>query len=129
MNAVCLPVVGAKKEFEKQGLPTELSQCSISFNLSKATLRGMHYQIAPHAEIKIVRCTRGSIFDVALDLRPDSPTFKQWFGVLLSAENHRLLYIPEGFAHGLITLEPDTEIFYQISSTVCNRIHPRRKME
>jgi dTDP-4-dehydrorhamnose 3,5-epimerase len=104
-----------KDEFEQQGLRTELSQCSISFNQSKATLRGMHYQLTPHEEIKIVRCTRGSIFDVVIDLRPESTTFKQWFGTSLSAENHRMLYIPEGLAHGFVTLEPQTEVFYQIS--------------
>ncbi len=104
-----------KKTMQQQGLLTELSQCSISFNLAKGTLRGLHYQIAPHAETKIVRCTHGSIFDVVVDLRTESPTFKKWFGILLSAENHQMLYIPEGLAHGLITLEPNTEIFYQIS--------------
>jgi dTDP-4-dehydrorhamnose 3,5-epimerase len=104
-----------KDEFRQRGLVTELSQCSFSFNRSRGTLRGMHYQAAPNAETKIVRCTRGSIFDVAVDLRRESPTYRQWFSAMLSAENHRLLYIPEGLAHGLITLEPDTEIFYQIS--------------
>jgi dTDP-4-dehydrorhamnose 3,5-epimerase len=104
-----------KEEFEKNELSTVLSQCSISFNPAEGTLRGMHYQVAPNEEIKIVRCTRGSIFDVALDLRPESPTFKQWFGTVLSAENHRMLYIPEGLAHGLITLEPDSEVLYHIS--------------
>ncbi len=104
-----------KDEFQKNGLNIELSQCSISFNKAKGTMRGMHYQMSPHEEIKIVRCTHGSIFDVALDLRRNSPTYKQWFGAMLSAENHRMLYIPEGLAHGLITLEANTEIFYQIS--------------
>lgn len=104
-----------KDEFQKNGLTADLAQCSISFNKDEATLRGMHYQVKPHEEVKLVRCTRGSIFDVALDLRPDSPTFTQWFGTVLSADNHRMLYIPEGMAHGLITLEPQSEIFYQIS--------------
>jgi dTDP-4-dehydrorhamnose 3,5-epimerase len=102
-------------EFRQQGLVTQLSQCSLSFNKSKATLRGMHYQKMPNAETKVVRCTRGSIFDVAIDLRPESPSYKKWFGIQLSAENHKMLYIPEGMAHGFITLEPDTEVFYQIS--------------
>jgi len=104
-----------KDEFKQQGLVTELSQCSLSFNHSKGTLRGMHYQSAPHAETKVIRCTRGSIFDVAIDLRPESPSYKQWFGTLLSAENHRMLYVPEGLAHGFVTLEADSEVFYQIS--------------
>ncbi len=104
-----------KDEFSKQGLVTELSQFSVSFNRSKGTLRGMHYQITPHEETKIVRCTRGSIFDVVIDLRPDSPKYKHWIAAMLSAENHRMFYIPPGLAHGLLTLEPDTEVFYQIS--------------
>jgi dTDP-4-dehydrorhamnose 3,5-epimerase len=104
-----------KDEFEQQGLVTELSQCSLSFNQFKGTLRGMHYQSVPHAETKVVRCTRGSIFDVVIDLRPQSPTYKQWFGLSLSANNYQMIYIPEGLAHGFITLEPATEVFYQIS--------------
>lgn len=105
-----------KDQFKEHGLNTNLSQCGISFNHKKGTLRGMHYQAEPHGEVKLVRCTRGTIFDVAVDLRQNSPTFKQWVGVVLSAENHRMLYIPEGLAHGLLTLEPNTEIFYQIST-------------
>ena len=104
-----------KDEFNNFGLTTELSQCSISFSKSKGTLRGMHYQIEAHAETKIVRCTQGSVFDVIIDLRKQSPTYKHWDSITLSAENHRMLYIPEGIAHGLITLESDTEVFYQIS--------------
>jgi dTDP-4-dehydrorhamnose 3,5-epimerase len=102
-------------EFTEQGLNPELTQCSISYNLARGTLRGMHYQAAPHEEAKLVRCTAGAIFDVALDLRPGSPTFKAWFGVELSAQNRRALYVPEGCAHGLLTLEDDSEVHYQIS--------------
>jgi len=89
-------------------------QCNISFNLKAGTLRGMHYQDEPYAESKIVRCTRGSLYDVALDLRPDSKTFKQWTSVELSEENRRMLYIPKGCAHGFQTLEDTTEVFYQM---------------
>jgi len=103
------------REFEAHGLNPRLAQCNISFNPHRGTLRGLHFQVKPHEEAKLVRCTRGSIFDVIVDLRPDSPTFKGHFGVELTAENRRLLYVPEGFAHGLLTLEDATEIFYQIS--------------
>lgn len=89
-------------------------QCNISFNLKAGTLRGMHYQDEPYAEPKIVRCTRGSVYDVTLDLRPDSKTFKQWVSVELSAENRRMIYIPKGCAHGFQTLEDATEVFYQM---------------
>lgn len=107
--------VYCKKELEQRDLNPNLDQCSISFNHKKGTVRGMHFQKDPHAEVKIVRCTRGSIYDVILDLRPQSPTYKKWEGVVLSAENRKLLYIPEGFAHGFQTLEDGTEVFYQIS--------------
>jgi dTDP-4-dehydrorhamnose 3,5-epimerase len=90
-------------------------QCNISFNKQKATLRGMHYQSAPFDEAKLVRCTRGAIYDVFIDLRPDSSTFKRWMAVELSAENRRMLFIPEGFAHGFLTLDDNSEIFYQMS--------------
>lgn len=103
------------EEFAAHGLNPELAQCSVSFNNKKGTLRGMHYQAAPHAEAKLVRCTQGSLFDVALDLRPQSATFKQWTGTTLSAAKRNMLFIPEGCAHGFITLEGETEIFYQIS--------------
>ena len=103
------------EEFAAHGLPKSFSQCSSSFNRRRGTLRGMHYQVAPHAEAKLVRCTRGAMFDVALDLRPGSATFKQWAGVELTAENGRALYLPEGCAHGFQTLADDTEVFYQIS--------------
>ena len=90
-------------------------QCSVSFNRRKGTLRGMHYQVAPYEETKLIRCTRGEIYDVIIDLRLASPTFKQHLAVVLSAENGRMLYAPEGFAHGFQTLEDNTEVFYQMS--------------
>lgn len=102
-------------EFKQHGLNPDLVQCNVSFNKKKGVLRGMHFQAAPHEEAKLVRCTRGALFDVIIDLRRDSPTFRQWFGAQLTAENHKALYIPEGFAHGFQTLEDDTEIFYQMS--------------
>lgn len=103
------------REFEEHGLNAALAQCSISFNREKGTLRGMHYQAPPHAEAKLVRCTAGAIFDVAVDLRPSSPTFRLWTGVELTAQNRRMLYVPEGCAHGFQTLCDATEVFYQIS--------------
>ena len=104
-----------QREFAAHGLNQNLVQCNISFNVSKGTLRGMHYQVEPFEEAKVVRCTRGALYDVIIDLRPDSATFKQWLGVELTAENRRMLYIPEGIAHGFLTLEPQTEVFYQMS--------------
>ena len=104
-----------KREFEAQGLNPNFVQCNISFNIKKGTLRGMHYQIAPYEEAKLVRCTMGKIYDVIIDLRPDSPSFKQWFSSELSAENRKMHYVPEGFAHGFLTLQDSTEVFYQMS--------------
>lgn len=104
-----------EREFASHGLNSRYVQCSLSFNLSKGTLRGMHFQTEPYQEVKLVRCCRGSIYDVIIDLRPASPTFKQHFGVELSAENGKMLYAPAGFAHGFQTLEDNTEVFYQIS--------------
>jgi dTDP-4-dehydrorhamnose 3,5-epimerase len=104
-----------QKEFADHGLSPRLAQCSISFNPVRGTLRGMHYQEAPHQEAKLVRCTRGAIWDVALDLRSDSPAFGKWVGATLSAENRGAVYIPEGCAHGFISLEENSEVFYQIS--------------
>jgi len=104
-----------RREFRDHGLNPELVQCSTSFNSRKGTLRGMHYQAAPHEEAKLVRCTRGSIYDVIIDLRPDSDTFTRPFGILLDAESRNMLYIPEGFAHGFLTLQDSTEVFYQMS--------------
>lgn len=104
-----------KQEFQKCGINPNLVQCNISFNRKKGTLRGMHYQAAPCEEAKLVRCTTGAICDVIIDLRPDSETFKQWVMVELTAENRKMLYIPEGFAHGFLTLKDSTEVFYQMS--------------
>jgi len=104
------------QEFQEQGLETRIVQCSVSYNTKKGTLRGLHFQVSPHAETKIVRCVHGSIFDVAVDLRKGSPTYRKWWGVELSSENRRMLYIPESCAHGFLTLEDDTEVHYQISA-------------
>jgi dTDP-4-dehydrorhamnose 3,5-epimerase len=104
-----------RNEFEAHGLNPHLVQCSVSFNKKKGTLRGIHYQTAPHEETKLVRCTRGAIYDVMLDLRPNSPTFKQWVSAELTGENRRMLYVPKGVAHGFQTLEDQTEVLYQMS--------------
>jgi dTDP-4-dehydrorhamnose 3,5-epimerase len=105
-----------RDEFSRQGLSPELSQCNLSFNARRHTLRGMHYQRRPHGEIKLVRCTTGAIFDVIVDLRRDSATYLKWFGIELSAENRQMLYIPEDFAHGFLTLCDGAEVFYQMST-------------
>lgn len=102
--------------FEERGLNPDLVQCNLSFNVRCGTLRGMHYQSAPHAQAKLVRCTAGAIFDCIIDLREGSETFAQWVGVELSDENYTQLYVPEGFAHGFQTLVDGTEVFYQMSS-------------
>ncbi len=104
-----------QKEFDAHGLNPRVAQCNFTYTRKKGTLRGMHYQASPHAEAKLVRCIRGAIFDVIIDLRRDSPSFRQWTAVELTAENGKLLYVPEGFAHGFQTLEDDTEVFYQMS--------------
>ncbi len=104
-----------RAEFAAHGLNPNLTQCNISFNRKKGTLRGMHYQIAPHPEAKLVRCTMGAIHDVIIDLRPASPTFKQHVAVVLTAANRKSIFIPEGFAHGFQALEDNTEVFYQMS--------------
>lgn len=104
-----------REEFEKHRLNPNVIQCNVSFNAKKSTLRGMHFQLAPYEEAKLVRCTQGSIYDVCIDLRPYSSTFKQHYAVVLSGRQYNMLYIPEGFAHGFQTLEDDTEIFYQMS--------------
>lgn len=101
-------------EFAEYHLDAHLVQCSVSFNRSAGTLRGMHFQVPPYGETKLVRCTRGIMFDVALDLRPHSPTFLKWFGAELTAENGKMLYIPKGFAHGFQTLADATEVLYQM---------------
>ncbi len=104
-----------RQELEAHQLDAHLAQCSLSFNKRKGTLRGLHYQVEPYPETKVVRCTAGAIYDVAVDLRRSSVTFKQWVAVELTAANHKMLYIPVGVAHGLLTLEDNTEVFYQIS--------------
>lgn len=104
-----------QEEFAAQGLKTQFVQCSVSFNKTRGTLRGMHFQAAPREETKLIRCTRGAIFDAIIDLRPDSPTYRQHVAVTLSAENGAMLYVPEGFAHGFQTLEDGTEVFYQMT--------------
>jgi dTDP-4-dehydrorhamnose 3,5-epimerase len=104
-----------EREFEAHALNPRLSQCSISFSKQRGTLRGMHYQVSPRAEAKLVRCTSGSIYDAIIDLRQESPTFRQYISLVLTARNHKMLYVPERFAHGFLTLEDNTEVFYQIS--------------
>ncbi len=104
-----------EETFRARGLQTRLVQCSLSYNRKKGTLRGMHWQAPPHPEAKLVRCTRGAIHDVILDLRPESPAYKRWEALTLTADNRRMLYVPEGVAHGFQTLEDDTEVFYQMS--------------
>jgi dTDP-4-dehydrorhamnose 3,5-epimerase len=104
-----------QRELTARGLEARVAQCSTSYNKLKGTLRGMHYQAAPLGETKIVRCTRGSVFDVIIDLRRESPTFTRSFAAVLSADNRKAMYIPVGFAHGFQTLEDDTEILYQMS--------------
>lgn len=103
------------REFEAHGLNPELVQCNISYNAKRGTLRGMHYQAPPFEEAKLVRCTMGALYDVIVDLRPDSATFKNSFGVVLTPKDRNMLYVPEGFAHGFLTLADDTEVFYQMS--------------
>lgn len=104
-----------QREMGEHGLSTRLVQCGMSFNKTRGTLRGMHFQLPPHGETKVIRCTRGSIYDVIIDLRPDSATYKAHIGVRLSAENLKMLYVPEGCAHGFQTLEDSTEVSYQMS--------------
>ena len=104
-----------EREFKAHGMESRIAQCNISYNRAKGTLRGMHYQAPPFEEAKLVRCTRGAIHDVIIDLRQDSESFGKHFGVTLTAENRTMLYIPKGFAHGFLTIEDDTEIFYQMS--------------
>ncbi len=104
-----------KKEFEAHGLNSNWVQANLAFTKRRGTLRGLHYQVAPDAEAKLVRCIRGAMYDVIVDLRPESPTYKQWLGVELSADNRKMLYIPENFAHGYQILMDNTEAFYQVS--------------
>ncbi len=104
------------REFAEHGLHFVPVQANMGFSVQKGTIRGMHYQTAPAPEAKLVRCTRGAIFDVALDLRPNSPTYRKWFGIELTAENGRMLYVPENCAHGYQTLEQCTEMYYMTST-------------
>ena len=106
-----------EQEFAAQGLGSRFAQCNVSYNARRHTLRGMHYQAAPHEEDKLVRCTMGTIYDVIVDLRPHSPTYLEWLAVELSAANRHALYIPKGFAQGFKTLCDDTEVFYQMSTS------------
>ncbi len=106
----------SEKDFAERGLDSRLVECNVSFNRKKGTLRGMHYQQSPHGQVKVVRCSRGAIYDVIIDLRPGSPTFKQWVGAELTADNHLALYVPTDFAHGFQTLEDNSEVLYQMSS-------------
>lgn len=103
------------EEFEAHGLDMRIAQCNLSCNRLKGTLRGMHYQVSPRAETKLVRCTHGGIFDAIIDLRESSSTYREWFGIKMTAGNHLMLYVPEGFAHGFQTLEDNTVVFYQMS--------------
>ncbi len=104
-----------QREFEEHGLSPITAQCNVAFNEKKGTLRGLHHQAEPHPEAKLVRCTQGAIYDVVVDLRPWSGTFKKWIGVVLSAANRHMIYVPGGCGHGLLTLEDRTEVFYQMS--------------
>ncbi len=104
-----------QREFADHGLNPKLAQCNISVTSLKGTLRGLHFQAAPFAEAKLVRCTRGSIYDVVVDLRPSSAAFRDWTAVFLRAEKHNMVYVPEGCGHGFLTLEDDVEVFYQMS--------------
>jgi dTDP-4-dehydrorhamnose 3,5-epimerase len=104
-----------REEFGARGLAADLVQINIIYNPRKGTLRGMHYQVAPHAESKLFRCSRGAIFDAIIDLRPDSPTYRKWFSVELTADDYTMLYVPANFAQGFLTLEDDTEVTYHVS--------------
>lgn len=104
------------EEFSAKGLNANLVQCNTSNNKLKGTVRGMHFQSPPHEEAKLIRCTAGALYDVIVDLRPDSPTWGQWFGIELTRQNLRMIYVPEGFAHGYQTLADDTDVFYQVSA-------------
>jgi dTDP-4-dehydrorhamnose 3,5-epimerase len=104
-----------QKEFGKLAIENRIAQANLSFNLRKGTLRGMHYQVSPYEETKLVRCFRGAIYDVIVDLRPSSLTYRKWIGVELTDQNRWALFVPQGFAHGFQTLEDQTEVFYQVS--------------
>jgi dTDP-4-dehydrorhamnose 3,5-epimerase len=102
-------------EFENHGLNPRLAQCNISYNRKKGTLRGMHFQADPYAEAKLMRCTMGAVYDVVVDLRPESPTFMMHFGITLTPQEHNMVYAPEGLGHGFLTLVDESEVFYQMS--------------
>jgi dTDP-4-dehydrorhamnose 3,5-epimerase len=104
-----------QKEFEAHGLRPRFVQANLAASRKRGTLRGMHYQVSPYQEAKLIRCTKGAVYDVIIDLRPDSDTYMGWFGAELSMVNHKMLYVPENFAHGYQTLEDNTEVFYQVS--------------
>lgn len=104
-----------KKEMEDHGLNGNLCQANTSYSRLKGTIRGMHYQVSPYEETKLIRCTRGSIYDVIIDLRPDSETYLKWFGTELNQESYNMLYVPEGFAHGFITLQDNSEVYYNVT--------------
>ena len=106
-----------QEEFAVHGLNPRIAQCNVSYNKKKGTIRGMHYQVAPYEETKLVSCIRGAIYDVILDLRSDSTTYCKWFAVELTAENNWMVYVPNGFAHGFQTLEDDTTVFYLMSES------------
>jgi dTDP-4-dehydrorhamnose 3,5-epimerase len=109
-------VVWVADQFTRRGLDPSLAQCNLAWNHERGTLRGMHFQVAPHEQVKLVRCTRGALLDVVVDLRPDSPTYGQWDSVELTADNRRMIYVPGGFAHGYLTLEDGTEAYYHAST-------------
>lgn len=104
-----------QRDFAARGLDARLVECNLSYNRRQGTLRGMHFQREPRAQSKLVRCTAGAIYDVAIDLRPESPTFKEWTAIELTAANRLMLFVPRGCAHGYQTLAPDTEVFYQVT--------------
>ena len=104
-----------EKEFQKYNLNTKIVQSNVSLSKKKGTLRGMHFQKHPYQETKLVRCTKGAVFDVIIDLRPDSATYKKWFGVELTEDNHKMIYVPENFAHGFITLQDNSEVYYLVT--------------
>jgi dTDP-4-dehydrorhamnose 3,5-epimerase len=110
-----------RDEFARHGLDTDLRQCSLSFNRKRGTLRGMHYQVAPFAEAKLVRCTRGAVYDVVVDLRPASSSFKRWIAVELAEDTHRMILVPPECAHGFQALQDNTEVFYQMSQVYSPR--------
>ena len=111
----CFAMTWLPGEFSKRGLDPSLAQCNLAFNHKRGTLRGMHFQAAPHEQVKIIRCTRGALLDVIVDLRPESPAYRQWEAVELSADNRRMFYIPKGIAHGYLTLTDAAEAYYHAS--------------